>query len=117
MAELMKIDFPATPEERKALYKSVEQRYSEDQPRDPDGKFGSGGDGKSENEATGFKSGVKGPAAVDYKAAKASALAHLDRIKEAINKHAENPSKDWGHVGDMKHYAEQLYQVANPNAK
>src|SRR5271157_4089098 len=44
MANLMKITFPATLEERTALYKSVEIRYSEDQPRDNAGKFSPGGE-------------------------------------------------------------------------
>jgi hypothetical protein len=61
MAELMKIAFPSTKEERNALYASVENRFSEDQPRDSAGKFSSGGEHSEPIGKTSSGKDIPGP--------------------------------------------------------
>lgn len=61
MAELMKIAFPSTKEERNALYASVENRFSEDQPRDSAGKFTSGGEHSEPIGKTASGKDIPGP--------------------------------------------------------
>jgi uncharacterized protein len=107
-------------------------RYSDDQPRDKDGKFGSGGSGgaskgdsgvqttphrgnmgTTSNHDQGFAPGVKGNAGVQYHTAKHTALEAIDRIKDAINKMDSNPDKHWGHVGTLGEHAQTLSGIAD----
>lgn len=91
-----------------------EVRYSDDQPRTPDGKFGSGAGGASaENSLVGFAKGTKGDAGKKYVEAQAQIAQHLADIKSGLAAHAANMSKNWGHVGDVQHHAAQLKDIAD----
>lgn len=102
----------------------TEVRYSDDQPRDKDGKFGSGGDPASKGAAAAkadaalhnsFSAGTKGKedAVNKYTSAHQEAMGHIATISKALEAAKGEGNKNWGHVGSVQHYAAQLKDVAD----